>query len=221
MIGASGVPLLSGTWGLPGPAVVVSWRALGLKEWHLGGSLPFTYVTPEALDCPLGELSSLRVDLCVTAPRTLTLFKEALGQRIPVGPFGLFGLPVLGGHPGGQFWQVETTLDSPSLLDGEDPELLARFHEEALDCGGLLLIAADLGAYWSRVWADQEPTLEDVCAEHAWIAWVQLGDHSAGVRADQRWRQPWRRLVPRLAGPVRRSPGRQDVARGSRPRKPS
>lgn len=73
MISASGVPLPSGTWGLPGPALMVSGQALGFRDWHLGGPLPFTYVTREAFDQPIGELAALRIEHRSTSPRTLSL----------------------------------------------------------------------------------------------------------------------------------------------------
>ena len=189
----SWAPLLAGTWGLPGPALLVSEADLQAEPADFY-ALNFTAVAPGFTDVAISDARTLRVEHLEA--RTVTVFKAAAHEQLPVDAWGLIR-PTVATRPGGPDWEVTAQLDTP----GPDAQRhLERFQEEVDEHGQVLLITGDLAAYWAQALAGAEPTLEDVATGSDWVAWVPLDTRAAVAAAPPVARSTFRsRIFRRLA----------------------
>jgi hypothetical protein len=191
---SSWVPLLPGTWGLPGPAVLVEEADLGVGDTDLPAT-GFTAVVPGFTEVEISQASNLRVEHDASDPHTLVVFKAAATEYRPLDTWGIFNAagPT---RPGGPGWQAAGTLRTPST----DPATyLAEFGQALTAHGAVLLLTGSPTAYWTLADTLQHPGLDDVSTGSDWVAWLPLGS-----RASDRIESPapppglGRRLLRRL-----------------------
>lgn len=168
------MPLLPGTWGLPGPTVLVDEDDLGVGPTDLP-VLGFTSVTPGFTDTEVSQVSNLRVEHEAHDPHTLIVFKAARNEYRPIDTWGLFNVPGPA-RPGGTDWQAVGTLRPPSNdADG----YMHEFSQAVTECGAVLLLTGSPTAYWTLQDALDRPSLNDVATPKGdWAAWLPLGSRA-------------------------------------------
>lgn len=191
---SSWVPLLPGTWGLPGPAVLVDEYDLGVEPTDLG-ALGFTAVVPGFMDVEISQVSNLRVEHEASDPHTLVVFKAAASAHRPIDTWGLFNVPG-STRPGGPDWQAVGTLRAPAV---EPAAYMAEFGQALIDHGAVLLLTGSPTAYWPLADTLQHPGLDDVSTGSDWVAWLPMGSRTSDrVAASAQPPSLTRRLLNRL-----------------------
>ncbi len=167
--------LEAGSYGLPGPAVVMS-------PWVLTTRVArprrrgFTRVTSPARWSRVRQARDIVADypdpwdlLVISAPRPDTVDGDGL-RRLD---------PAAYNSGGGVQWLTGTVFGGPTAQD---------FHDRVHAAGRLLLLTGDLAAYSSARRAGSPLTFKQLFPGGSWAAWVPLSVHlyddGAGTRPD-------------------------------------
>jgi len=167
--------LEAGSYGLPGPAVVMSPWVLTTRvarPRHRG----FTRVTSPARWSRVRQARDIVADypdpwdlLVISAPRPDTVDGDGL-RRLD---------PAAYNSGGGVQWLTGTVFGGPTAQ---------AFHDRVHAAGRLLLLTGDLAAYSSARRAGSPATFKQLFPGGSWAAWVPLSVHlyddGAGTRPD-------------------------------------
>ena len=185
------------TWGLPGPVLLVDERHLTLEPTDLPalGFIPAQYAVDHPHTLPTAEV--LRVELDAAGADVARLFKDSETQRSPVDAWGVLR-PARPTRPAAG-WEAREVL-SPAVPDRFTVDQL---RQEVTREGRLLVLSADLGAFWSLLDDSGLPSPSEVAADlAAWVAQAVSSPTSiagGSPRADVQRRGPLSRLLSRPA----------------------